>query len=476
MAVARSHGRQYGPAVSPTSPPPRSPRSTEALAAKLLKPFTDVEPEEVVTGALLTVIVFVILTSYYLLKVTREPLILVGGGAEVKSYASAGQAFLLVFVTWGYRALAKRFERLMLMRAVYLFFAAVTAGFGVLALAKVRIGVPFYLYVGVFSLTVIAQFWSFANDVYTQDQGKRLFAIIGIGGSLGAMVGAPLGGYLFKVIGPGGLMLLASGLLASTLALIQIVDAREGVAAGSAKGAQKDGAKQESAPALVGADKTPTFDRYLWLVAILFLLLNWVNTLGEYVLDRTLLQAAAKELGGQADITSFIAAFKGSFFFWVNAVGVSIQLFIASRFLKRFGVRVALFVLPLLAFGVYSAVLVFPVIAMIRIAKIAENSVDYSLQATTNQALYLVTTRKQKYVAKNTIDTFFVRAGDICAAAVIWAGTQIGFGTKQFVLVSLTLVLVWLGVVVLLRREHVKKAAALPEQAEGAKRADLAHT
>jgi AAA family ATP:ADP antiporter len=433
------------------------------LVAKILTAFTEVKPAEVGTFALLTATVFLILTSYYLLKVVREPLILAGGGAEVKSYASAGQALLLVLVMRGYRALAARFERLALMRTVYATFAVLTAGFGVLALAKVAIGIPFFLYVGVLSLTVIAQFWSFANDVYTPDQGKRLFAIIGLGGSLGAMVGAPLGGFLFRHLGAGGLMLLAAGLLASTLVLVQIVDAREGVASNGTIEAD-EGAKDAN----IADDDSPAFDRYLWLVAVLMLLLNWVNTLGEYVLDRTLLQAA-KALAEGADTKAFIAEFKGGYFAWVNVVGVIIQLFVASRFLKRFGVRVALFVLPVVALGAYSVALVFPVIAILRVMKIAENSIDYSLQATTNQALYLVTTRKQKYVAKNAIDTFFVRAGDICAALVIGAGTWLGFGTQHFVLAGLALVIAWLGVVALLGREHAKKNEGAAEDTNAAK-------
>lgn len=448
-------------------PPERStrPSSSEPAGAgatwvtKALGLFTEVKPDEIATGALLMLTVFLILTAYYLLKVVREPLILEAGGAALKSYASAGQALLLVAVMRGYRELAKRFERLKLIRAVYLGFAAIAALFGLAAMTGLPVGIPFYLFVGVMSVTVIAQFWSFANDVYTQDQGKRLFAIIGFGASLGAMVGAPIGGFLFKSLGAGALMVLGAGILASTLLVIEIVDRREGVAKNANEKTDDEKLKEQS----VASDETPAFDRYLWLVALLMLLLNWVNTLGEFVLDHTLLEAT-KKLAPGTDTKAFIAEFKGGYFTWVNAIGVFIQLFVASRFLKTFGVRVALFVLPLIALGAYSVALVFPVLAIFRVMKIAENSVDYSLQATSNQALYLVTTRKQKYVAKNAIDTFFVRAGDICAALVIGAGTWLGFGTKHFVIAGLGLAVVWLGVVALIGREHKKKTAALPPE------------
>src|SRR3954462_1602339 len=138
----------------------------------------------------MTLTVFLLLTAYYFLKTAREPLILLHGGAEGKSYAAAGQAVLLVGVVRVYAALARRVGRMTLIASVYLFFTANLVFFAALARAGVDIGVPFYLWVGIFSNTVIAQFWSFANDVYSAEQGKRLFAVLGIGSSVGAVAGA----------------------------------------------------------------------------------------------------------------------------------------------------------------------------------------------------------------------------------------------------------------------------------------------
>src|SRR5262249_9562020 len=145
----------------------------------------------------------------YLLKTAREPLILLHGGAEVKSYAAAGQSVLLVVVARAYSAIARRAGRLRLLAIIYLFFASNLVVFAALARAGVSIGVPFYLWVGVFNLTAIAQFWSFAADVYTPEQGKRLFAILGIGGSVGAVAGGRFAKQLVA-LGPAGLMLGAA--------------------------------------------------------------------------------------------------------------------------------------------------------------------------------------------------------------------------------------------------------------------------
>ena len=153
---------------------------------RFLRLFADVHDGEGLSALLLMVNVFLILTAYLMLKVVREPLILAGGGAEVKSYSAAGQALLLLVLVPLYGALASRVPRKKLINVVTLGFALCLPGFYVLARLKVPLGIPFYLWVGVFSLMIIAQFWAFANDVYTTDEGKRLFPIVGFGASAGA--------------------------------------------------------------------------------------------------------------------------------------------------------------------------------------------------------------------------------------------------------------------------------------------------
>src|SRR5262245_25867279 len=198
-----------------STPPPSAPRWLRAIA--------DVRPGEAQCALALALVVFLLLTAYYLLKVAREPLILLGGGAEVKAYAAAGQSLLLVLVLKGHGALASRVGRMRLLNIVLSFFAWNLVVFAVALRARGAIGVPFYLWVGVFSVTVLASFWSFANDVYRPEQGRRLFVIIGAGSSLGAVVGATLGRSLSRVAGPGELLLGAAELLIVSLAWLSWV-------------------------------------------------------------------------------------------------------------------------------------------------------------------------------------------------------------------------------------------------------------
>jgi AAA family ATP:ADP antiporter len=423
----------------------------------LLRPFARVEPSEALTAVVMTLTVFLLLTAYYLLKTAREPLILLHGGAEVKSYAAAGQAVLLLGFVQLYGSVARRVGRMRLLLGVYLFFAANLLLFAALTRAGLAVAVPFYLWVGVYNYTSIAQFWGYASDVYSPEQGKRLFAVIGVGSSLGAVAGAHLA-KLVVPLGPQAMMLGAAILLGVICGLLLWVNAR--MAPPVATPATKVDAEplsHESAFSLLARDK------YLILIAVLTLLINWCNSTGEYILDRTLLAAVAGK-GQHAEAMVFVGQFKAEYFEWVNILGVLLQLFAVSRILDKLGVRAALFFLPVVAFGGYTLMLVAPVLSLIRVAKVAENSLDYSVQNTARQALYLVATRVEKYVGKIAVDSFFVRFGDVLSAAVVYVGARLALPTQVFAAINLVLILLWIFVVVLVGREHRRRSEDLAKE------------
>jgi AAA family ATP:ADP antiporter len=441
---------------------------------RVLGVFADVRGGEAVTALLLMLNIFLLLASYYLLKTIREPLILAapGGGAEVKSYAAAAIAALLIILVPMYSALASRVSRVRLINFVTLFFIACLIAFFALSRSGVPVGVAFFIWVGIFNLMVIAQLWAFANDVYTVDEGKRLFAIVGFGASLGAIAGSFVTGQLVKLYGPYPFMLGAAGLLVVCMLLTNMVSSREkrarrGIpAAGdtakpgdpaSASSGTDAGLRGRSGFALVFAD------RYLLLIGILMLLVNLVNTNGEYILGKTVVTlytaAHGAAAAGGLDEKKVIGEFYGNYFTIVNVLAAIIQAFLVSRVLKYFGVRVALLVLPAVALVGYGAMAFIPLLGFIRGAKLAENSLDYSLQNTTRNALYLPTSREAKYKAKQANDTFFVRSGDVISAGIVFAGTTwLGFAARQFALVNVALVIVWLLIAIALGRRFQRLA------------------
>jgi AAA family ATP:ADP antiporter len=195
--------------------------------------------------------------------------------------------------------------------------------------------------------------------------------------------------------------------------------------------------------------------------------LNTVNTIGEFILGKVVSTEAAASTASSAEMGAVIGQFYGDFFGWVNLVGFLFQLILVSRIFKYIGVRGALFILPCIALGSYSLLVALPILGVIRVAKILENSTDYSIHNTARHALFLPTSRDAKYKAKAVIDTFFWRAGDMMQALVVFVGTQFAFGTKEFSLVNVGFVLVWLVIVGVIYREH-KRITSEKQQLQAA--------
>lgn len=435
-----------------------APSGFERALAYLLRPFAKVEPAEAITAALLTLTVFLLLTAYYLLKTAREPLILLHGGAEVKQYAAAGQALLLVAVVRAYSALARRVGRQRLIVTVYLFFVSNLVVFAILARANVVIGIPFFLWVGVFNMTAVSQFWSLAADVYTPEQGKRLFAILGIGSSVGAVAGARVAKSLAP-LGPAWLMSGAAALLIVCVGLFAWIGVR-----GGSPGRGTDEPHHDEPLVHDNVARVLARDKYLLVIAGLTLLLNWVRSNGDYLLDRTLLAALADAKGHGIDPSTFVTSFKADYFEWVNIAGVVLQLFVVSRVMSRLGIRNALLVLPIVAFVEYGTFLVAPVLSIFTVAKVGESSLEYSLQNTARQALFLVCSRVEKYVGKTVVDTVVVRTGDALTAIVVWAGSRAAMSTQAFAALNLVLITVWIVAVFAIGTENARRTGESEER------------
>jgi AAA family ATP:ADP antiporter len=134
-------------------------------------------------------------------------------------------------------------------------------------------------------------------------------------------------------------------------------------------------------------------------------------------------------------------------------------LFLISRIFKYIGIRGALFVLPCLALGSQALFIAAPILGIIRIVKVAENSTDYSLQNTGHHAIFLPTSREAKFKSKAAIDTFFWRLGDILQAAIVFVGVQLAFAIQHFAITNLAFVGIWLLVVTAIAREHKRLSA-----------------
>jgi ATP:ADP antiporter, AAA family len=430
-------------------PPEPAPRS---LLERFLNVFAPVKRGEAVSALLLLLNVFVLLTCYYVLKVLREPLILLGGGgAELKAYASAGQSVLLLAVVPAFGYLASRVNRIQLLTIVQLIFVGCLVAFAVLAQMEAPIGLAFYLWLGIFNMMVVSNFWAFANDLYSPEQGKRLFPMIGLGGSIGAIVGAQIPSWLEGTDLMVLFLLGAAGLVVSTV-LYRVVDARE------RHDSDPDGLVKLLKPEArhpVGRDggfRLVIGDRYLRLMALMVVIFTITNSTGEYVVGKLVKQASESV----ADPGAYISGFYSDYYSLVNLASALLQGFVVSRILGKLGIRRALWIMPVIVVLGWSSFLAISTLVMIRMVKIAENSIDYSLHNTLRQALYLPTSRESKYKAKAAIDTFFVRIGDVIAGiGLVYLFIEVlELDVSVFAWVNAALALVWIFLIIRIGRLH----------------------
>ncbi|HEY1558234.1 MAG TPA: Npt1/Npt2 family nucleotide transporter [Kofleriaceae bacterium] len=431
---------------------------------RLLQPVSRVRPGEGLVAALLLACMFLILMSFYVMKTAREGMILARGsfglrGQELKTYATAGMALILCVLVPAYATVATRVRRIKLVDCSYFVVLASLGVFFVLDTLGLSIGVPFFVWIGLVNVFLVAQFWSYANDLYNEEQGKRLFAIIALGGALGGVVGPPIA----SIVPASALLPIGAATLLPCIALFHVI---ERIQARTPSGQARARAPVDGR----GAFDLVLRDRYLLLIAALVFIGSLVKTTGEYVLSDAAAHRAIElvpatahaELVGAArthaiiqDRSEAIDHIYASFFFWVNLVSFLIQALVVSRAIAKLGVRRALFVMPIVALGAYGLIAAIGGFALVRAAKVAENGTEYSLDNTVRQTLFLPTGRAAKYKAKAAIDTLAVRAGDSASALLIWIAIhQIGMRGRGLAFVNVALVAAWLAIAAGLVHRH----------------------
>lgn len=441
----------------PSDLPPTSAPRAPGLLDRLLRVFSDVRPGESGTVLLMLLNLFLLFFGYYVMKVVRDTVIVASGGATAKAYSSAGQALVLMGFIPLYSWFASRVNRIKLIVGVMLFFIGTLEVFALgFARSASGIAVAFFIWLGIYNVAIPAQFWSFANDLYRRDAGERLFPVIAIGATAGAPLGSELAALLFKArVGLFSMLQIAAAILLVTVVLFAIVQRRESRRPGQVKVAQ--------APIGSGQGFSLVFaSRYLRLIALLLVLLNVVNTNGNFILDSAFARAATAAAAADASVSKqdVLGGLYGQFYFYQNLVAVLLQALLVSRIVKHLGMAGVLLTLPLVAFGGYGLIALGAGLSVVRWVKITENATDYSVMNTGRQLLWLPTRREEKYKAKQTVDTFFVRTGDVISALLVAAGVAwLGLQPPGFALLNLVLVVAWLAVAVVVLRENRRVAA-----------------
>jgi len=439
-------------------------RSGLSPIEQLLTLFTRIRPGEGRSALLFMLHAFLLLFSYQVVKALREAFMLAKFSAEVRAYAVAVTAVILMLLVPLYGVVRRRVDGAALLHAVTVFFAANMLLFAAAAWSGISIAFVFFVWASIYGVMVVSQLWAFAADTFNLKSGQRLFPVIMVGANVGALVGAMSAKLTVAALTPVGLMVVSTFVLLATMMLVgpehrAVPDGSRAIAAEHGK----------PVPKLLGGIGLVLRDRYLRLIALLIVLLNWINTTGEFILADFVQRDAARQAlasGGVLDPGALIAAFYGSFQFWVTAVGLAIQLFLVARIYRTVGIRGALLIHPVVVAVGYGLLAVspllggfVPIFTIVRLVKIAENATDYSLMNTTRQALFLPVDRDSKYEGKTAIDTFFWRFGDLIQAGVVYFGLNwFGWTAPTFAALNLLLALIWIGLAVSIGREFGRKA------------------
>jgi AAA family ATP:ADP antiporter len=361
---------------------------------------------------------FFLLLSFYLLRPVREAMG-IAKGADKLPWLMTGTMLIMLLANPLYSALVSRMSRRRFIPIVTHFFSA---NLGIFLLffwlapegGSSTLAYAFYIWLSVFNLFVVSVFWSLMTDVFNEDQGKRLFGMISMGGTFGAIVGAACteafsrGSWGFKVE-PAGLMLIAFFGLQIAVFCMQRLASHFTL---SASGQEA----KEPGPDFMQGVRLIMGSRYLQMICAYILL---------YTITSTFLYLK------QADIvaltftnsTDRIAAF-ARIDLWGNVITLLLQLFVTSRLLRGLGVPGVLLILPAVTVVGFGALAIWPTFAALAIVQVARRGLHYAVDRPAREILYISLGPEEKYKSKTFIDTFVYRGGDVLG---VWAPALLSF-------------------------------------------------
>ncbi len=403
--------------------------------------FTKVRAGEGWSIAIYFIYACLIVISYYIFKTIREPLLISSGSADAKAYATGVAALVLLLFMPIYSRMFQRCSREKLVMSLALMFSAMGFGFALLYNMNVAIGYPYYVWVSIYGVMMVSQFWVFTTGSFNVKSGKRIFPVILIGASLGGLIGSKIAGDVISMMGLGSGLYLASLVIGVTAVLPY---ASRKLVPNESRCVDCDMHKPKN-KSLLGSVSVVLNSKFMILIAIYALLLNIINSTGEYLFAESLL-IKVNELGlvNLDERERYIGAVYANFAFWVTAITLFFQMFFVSRILITFGMSVAIMIMPVVITVIYSLGGFFPIFTLIYVVKTIDNCLDYSITNTVRQTLFLPVTHQEKFEGKTAIDTLFWRMGDLIQAGLIYIALHwLGWGIKELALVCGALGVVW---------------------------------
>ena len=441
---------------------------------------TGVRPEDAGTVLLSAAYFFLVLSAYYVLRPIRDSMGV--AGVENLEWLFTATAAVMLLMHPVFAAIVARWTRRRFVTVTYRFFMLCLIAFFLVlnampedGPASIWAGRSFFVWTSVFNLFVVSVFWSFMTDLYRERQSRRLFALIGVGGTMGAILGSTITAFLTGIFSTPALFWFSILLLEGAVVCVKALDRRT-------KAPKRDApadVPSTGGPETDGGAGSPT-DR------------NEPPNPGEKVIGGSPLEGIARVLRSPylLGICVFLILFTtGSAFLYgmvaravdlafpddtlhpvifarrdlaVNILTLLTQLFLTGRIVKRLGVAVTLALLPLLSMAGFLTLAMAPVFAVMVVFQVLRRAGNFAIAVPMREVLYTVLPRNDKYKAKNFNDTFIYRTGDLVG---IWSFRKLGdagLDTSALAWTMVPVAGVWVFVSLWLGRRQRELAAKVP--------------
>ena len=433
-----------------------APSST--LAQKVATRLTGTRPDEAGIVLLSAAYFFFILSAYYVLRPIRDGMGVAGGLENIPWLFTATLAGMLVAHPI-FASIVSRWPRRRFVTVTYRFFMLnllvyylLLTGLGE-GTAAVWVGRTFFVWISVFNLFVVSVFWSFMTDIYRERQSRRLFGLIGVGGTVGGIVGSSITAFLVGVLSLPTLLWFSIVLLECAVLCLKRLDRR----VGSKPSSDVPSSDAPSSAEVIGGSALDGIKRVLaspYLLGICAFMLLF--TIGSTFLYNIQAEIVSRTFSDTPQQTSVFARIDLA----VNTLTLVTQLFLTGRLMKWLGVGVTLAILPLISMVGFLALGAAPVFAVFVVFQVLRRAGNFAIAVPTREVLYTVLPRRDKYKAKNFNDTFVYRAGDQAGAWSFAGLGALGLSTTAMAWSMVPVAGVWLLVALWLGRKQRVLAGA----------------
>jgi AAA family ATP:ADP antiporter len=425
------------------------------IADTLLNRVLGLRAQEYVAVAWSFAYFFCVMSSYFMLRPMREAMGVESGVTTIPVLFSSTFVVML-FASPVFGWIASRFPRRRFLPWVYYFFAMNILLFYLAfefaehnALDIVWIGRVFFVWISVFNLFVVSVFWSFMADIYSKEQGRRLFGVISAGGSAGALIGPFATSQLVIPFGFANLLPISAAML--LVGVFCIYRLRQWVQT-SADGEQNTtiaSQKPLGGSALAGVSHVLA-SKYLLTMAVISIIASLLGT-ALYMFMNELVANTVEGVDERTRIFSYIDGATGLF-------ALFFQLLLVKHAVSKLGIGITLALMPLVSLLGFALLAVNPALIIVAVFQATRRAIGFGFVKPSSDMLYSVVSIEEKYKSKNFIDTAVYRGGDLIGTwtvRLIW-----GLGISGIALVLLPFALLWVLLALWLGREYKRRDAS----------------